>query len=765
MNSLDPFLCLRRNWLVLASLLPLSAAGQVDDDPVRSLSQVNVVSQTPLPGLDMPLAQYPGHAQQADDAAIERAGGSNLADFLNRQFTGVTVAGIQGNPYQVDLSYRGHRLSPMLGSPQGLSVYLDGVRVNQPFGDVMDWEMLPEMALAGVTLVPGSSPLYGLNTLGGALVLTTKSGRTHPGTELDVSVGSAGRRRLEFGHGARWEGGWHGYVAGTLFDEDGWRDRSPGRLGQMFLKWGRDQGDTSWSLSYALGRSHLTGNGLLSQGLYDINRRAGYTFSDVTHNRSGLLNFQFTRALTPDDDLSVVAWHRGGRRRASHGDVSESWAQWLEACEDSPQAAACTRPEDPGYVRNSAVFNRGEARQSEVGASAQWTHRSGIHQWALGAELARSRTRYDQDVQEAVFDADRTAVPVPGSAAEHEVALRGSSGRLGLFAADTVSLGEKTRLSLSARWNASRVRNDLGHPAPLQRESFRYRQLNPAIGISHDFSGAVTGFASLSQGSRMPTALELGCADPDKPCTLPVGLQSDPYLKQVIARTLEVGARVQPAEGVQLSGALFRTVSRDDIVFVRAGASQAGYFTNVPETRRQGLELSARVQRGAWEWQAGYSYLDATYQSSGVLPGPLSTESRPNAFGPGTRMTGLPRHVLKLSVDWRAAPGVSLGGDWLAFGSQVVAGNESGTRPELGKVAGFGIVNLRAHWQFSERWKAYLRVNNLLNKAYATYGSGNEDLFPGGQAARSGDEVGVARFLAPGMGRAITVGLRYEWGR
>lgn len=730
---------------------------------MHSLPQVDVVQQAPLPGLEMPLSEYPGHVQQADDAAIERSGSTNLADFLNRQFTGVTAADIQGSPYQIDLSYRGQRLSPMLGSPQGLSVYLDGVRINQPFGDVMDWDMVPEAALAGVTLMPGSNPLYGLNTLGGALVLTTKSGRTHPGTELDLSVGSSGRKRLEFGHGMRWEGGWHAYAAGTVFDEDGWRDKSSGRLGNLFLKLGRDQGDTSWSLSYAYGRSRLTGNGLLNQSLYDIDRRAGYTFSDITRNRSGLLNFQLTHALTPNDDLSVVAWHRDGRRQGSNGDVNEDWSEWLEECEDDPQASACSNPSDPGYVKNNAVFNRSDARQWEVGTSVQWSHRSGIHQWALGAEMAHSRTRYDQYTQEAIFNAERVAVPIPGSEAEHEVALRGRNSRFALFLADTIRINEQTRLSLSARWNASRVSNELGHPAPLERESFSYRKLNPAIGISHDLSRKATIFASFSQGSRMPSALELGCADPSEPCTLPAGLQSDPYLKQVVARTLEIGARVQPAEGLQIAGALFRTVSRDDIVFVRAGTSQAGYFTNVPETRRQGLELSARLKRGDWNWQAGYTFLDATYQSEGVLPGPLSTEKKPNTFSPGTRMAGLPRHVFKLGVDWRAAPGVRIGGDWLAFGSQVVAGNESGTRPQLGKVAGFGVVNLRAQWQFSERWKAYVRVNNVMNKAYATYGTGAEDLFPGGQAVRPGEDVGSARFLAPGAGRSIMVGLRYEW--
>ncbi|MGB3071730.1 MAG: Plug domain-containing protein, partial [Ottowia sp.] len=122
-----------RSWLMLAPILPLAVAAQTDDDRVHSLPQVDVVQQAPLPGLEMPLSEYPGHVQQADDAAIERSGSTNLADFLNRQFTGVTAADIQGSPYQIDLSYRGQRLSPMLGSPQGLSVYLDGVRINQPF--------------------------------------------------------------------------------------------------------------------------------------------------------------------------------------------------------------------------------------------------------------------------------------------------------------------------------------------------------------------------------------------------------------------------------------------------------------------------------------------------------------------------------------------------------------------------------------------------------------------------------------------------------
>ena len=220
-----------------------------EGDRVRSLRQIDVVTQTPLPGVNQRIDRYPGHVQLADDSDIERAHNGNLPEFMNRQLTGVTVNDIQGSPFQVDLNYRGHRLSPLLGTPQGLSAYLDGVRINEPFGDVMNWDLLPEAAISTLALMPGSNPLYGLNTLGGALVLTTKSGLTHAGTEADFSVGSFGRSRLDVGHGVQWGQGWHAYVAGTRFSERGWRENSPGRLGNLFLKLGRQHAGTDWSLS------------------------------------------------------------------------------------------------------------------------------------------------------------------------------------------------------------------------------------------------------------------------------------------------------------------------------------------------------------------------------------------------------------------------------------------------------------------------------------------------------------------------------------
>ncbi len=751
------------NAAALASLLLACGACRAQAqvaEPMRTLPPVEVVGQTPLPGIARQREQFPGNVQRADDADLGRARNFNLVDFMNRRLEGVTVNETQGSPFQADLSYRGHRLSPTLGAAQGLSAYLDGVRINEPFGDVISWDMLPESAIASIVLMPGSNPLYGLNTLGGALVLTTKSGLTHKGTELDVSIGSFGRRRLDFGHGRQWEGGWHAYVAGTFFSEQGWREQSPGRLGNALLKIGRQQAATEWTLSYLQGESRLTGNGLLSESLYRIDRRAGYTFSDTTRNSSRLLSLALSHKPDARTQLAWLGWMRKGNRAGSNGDVREEWTEWLGQCVAGQSASACSDSGDPGFISNNAIINRTQARQTGTGTALQWTHTTTALRFALGVELSRSRIGYEQFTQEGSLDGGRLALLDPVAPLVRDVGLRGRSSTAGVYATGIMEMAPRTHLTLSARRDRTRVTNELsGQPV----ESFTYGKLNPAVGITHSPGAGLSLFANVSQGTRVPTSLELGCADAARPCVLPTGLQSDPYLKQVVARTVEAGVRAIPWERGELAVALFRTQSRDDIAFVRSGISQAGYFTNVGPTLRQGMELSARGRDERFEWHAGYTFLHATYRSAGVLQGPLSTAAMPNTFGPGTPIAGLPRHTWKAGAEWRAGAGVRFGADVLAVSSQGVAGNESASQPGLGRLAGYATLNLRASWEITTQWLTYIRVNNALDRRYATFATGNRDLFPNGRALQPGDDVAASRFVAPGAGRSVTLGARYEW--
>ena len=162
---------------------------------------VDVIDTAPLAGIDLPLDEIPSPVQTATDRDIEQSGALDLSDFLNRRLNGVHVNEMQNNPFQPDVNYRGYTASPLLGTPQGLSVYMDGVRLNQPFGDVVSWDLIPRMAIASTTLMPGSNPLFGLNTLGGALSIQTKDGRNNPRHHC---AGDLRQRRARGPRGRTW---------------------------------------------------------------------------------------------------------------------------------------------------------------------------------------------------------------------------------------------------------------------------------------------------------------------------------------------------------------------------------------------------------------------------------------------------------------------------------------------------------------------------------------------------------------------------------
>jgi outer membrane cobalamin receptor len=235
---------------VAAAACPMQARAQA------ALPTVEVVETMPVPGTEVPRDQIPSNVQTADDAQMRRVQSLNLPDFMSTRLPSVSVNEIQGNPFQLDVNYRGFTASPLLGTPQGLSVYQDGVRINEPFGDVVNWDLIPKAAISSITLLPGSNPLFGLNTLGGALSLQTKRGDTHPGTGLELQAGSFGRVSTELTHGRKLGGGGHLFLALGGLDEDGWRDHSPSRVRQLFAKVGQDRGKLSWDLSFrTAGRS------------------------------------------------------------------------------------------------------------------------------------------------------------------------------------------------------------------------------------------------------------------------------------------------------------------------------------------------------------------------------------------------------------------------------------------------------------------------------------------------------------------------------
>ena len=134
------------------------ASGGPPNNPAtaQELPQITVIGSTPLGGLGLPLNQIPSNVQTADSKDMQRQQTLDLADYLNNNFSGVNVSESADNPFQLDINYHGFTASPLLGTPEGLSVYVDGVRVNESFGDTVNWDLIPQSAVSTVTLI--SSP-------------------------------------------------------------------------------------------------------------------------------------------------------------------------------------------------------------------------------------------------------------------------------------------------------------------------------------------------------------------------------------------------------------------------------------------------------------------------------------------------------------------------------------------------------------------------------------------------------------------------------
>lgn len=825
-----------RSTLALAAALLVPPAVLADTTAQR----VEIVGATPLPGAARPIDTVPGRVQSASAEDIAASHALDLAEHLGRHFGSVNVNEIQGNPLQPDLSFRGFTASPLLGTPQGIAVTIDGVRLNQPLGDVVSWDLIPRRAIAQATLLSGAQPLFGLNAQGGALVLSTLDGRSAPEGELSLTAGARGRRVLGFAFGGT-SGGWDLFTAGQRFIEGGWRDFSPSRQSQLFVKLGRGDADARVSVSVAAADTDLNGNGPQEQRALDQRWASVFTQPDHTANRSLMLNLAAEKAMAAGARVAGNLFVRRIRTRTLNGDVNgdaldqnlyfNPTAANVDKLVGAGHAGIPTEREtaantafpywncllnavdnDEPNEKCTGVLNRSRTDQSSWGAGVQAVHAVGlagaVHRFAVGASTEHARADFGQDSEFGFLTADHGVVGVGRFAdgtqnSENAFDARVDvSARLrtdGVYATDTIELSPALSASLGARWNRNAIslrdRLTPGGGAGSLDGDHVYTRLSPTVGVVAKLGVGVQAHVSIGEGARAPTAVELGCADPADPCRLPNAMASDPPLRQVVTRTVEAGLRGGPA-ALRWHAGLFRADSHDDILFVAAQTSGAGYFRNVARTRRQGLEAGIAARAGKVELGADFSLLDATFQSAETLPGAANssnsvaqgTPSMPGLEGgtiavrPGDRLPLLPRQTLKLRADWLVRPGLALGVDTVLQSDQLARGNENARhQPDgtiflgSGRSAGFGVVNFVGSWEAAPGWTLSLKVANLLDRRYTTgallaatpyNAAGGVDARQAGSWVVDGArEYAVRRttLLAPGAPRQIQVGATWHF--
>ena len=780
---------------------------EASDKIAERLDEIIVVGTTPGSGLGIDVRKLPFAVQSASAAALQNSQSLDLSEFMNQQLSAVSINSAQNNPLQPDVQFRGFTASPLLGLAQGIAVYQNGVRINEPLGDAVNWDLLPESAVAGMDLISGANPLFGLNTLGGALAIRMKDGFGFTGQQAEVTTGSWGRRlgTLESGGNA---GNWSYYVNLSRFQEEGWRQLSASNATNVYANLGWRQDELSaLNLHLQRGDSELRGNGAAPVGLLALQRDAVFTAPDITENALWMATLEGSHFLTPTLQIAGSAFRRDNNTDAFNGDASEfeactyaggalSLLEEPDAIEDALEDelgidlddicqggnsaitgfaalealiaerarlagldAELFELEDvaadlsgTGIISDEAINNISTRRQESQGFDAKLIALDELfgraNQLTTGVSYFDGRTTFDSALELSGLDPLTRSTWGLGTGAFLDTAATQVDTRTttaSAFFSNTHDVNEQLALTVAGRYNDSRVTlRDRSGVRPELNGRHRFQRFNPSLGLTFMLTEDDNLYGSLSESNRIPTPIELACNegvfevarryaiergdDPDDiefECRLPNAFLADPPLDDVVTRSAEIGARGAWGDMDYRVG-LYHAVNRDDILFQTTGRA-TGLFANVDKTRRLGLESSLSGSIEQLRWYASYSYIRATFEQDFQVLSPNHPDADADgaiAVSRGDRLPGIPENLLKFGGDYDLATGLSTGAELVYNSAQWLRGDESNA---LDTVDGFAVLNLHASYAWSQTLTVFMRVSNVFDTRYESFGLLGED--------------------------------------
>jgi len=809
--------------LCLGSLSTLALAA----DPAE---EIVVIGVTPSHGSGLPETKIPYNVQSASVNDLDRSQSLDVTDFLNRNFLSISINDAQNNPLQPDVQYRGFTASPLLGLAQGLAIHQNGIRINEPLGDTVNWDLIPESAIHSINLISGANPLFGLNTLGGALNIEMKNGFNSQGHQARIYGGSFNRivTTLESG-GNRSGFAYYGNL--HYFREDGWRDLSESSNLDFYASLGWHGQVSELNLNFQHGRSTLNGNGPLPQELLALDRTTVFTAPDITRNNLNMLSSDFSHSLTEYINLSGNVFYRHNNTHSYNGDTTEftrcaltngdflvrglanDQLDELGLDKQAVCAGNVLNAADPagletilntllapgvtdfniidltpalsgtGTLADAAVNNISDLTQKSFGTDVQIELNNDllgrVNQMIAGFAWYKGESGFRSRLELSGLDPVSRSTHGLGTGTFVETAATSvatTTETFSFYITDTIDLSEKLVATLSGRFNNTRITlADRSSQRPELNGQHRFNRFNPAVGITYQAAKDLNLYAGYSESSRAPTPIELTCNDsiydlavanavaagqnPDDveyECRLPNAFLSDPPLQQVIASNIEFGLRGNYTNMSYHLG-FFHTTNKNDIIFQTTGRA-TGLFANVKETARAGFESSIA---GIWhqlDWFINYSYIEATFEDNFDVLSP----NHPFADGDGLirvnkgdRIPGVPEHQFKLGADYIISDPFSVGLEFIFNSDQYLRGDESN---QLAPVAGYSLLNLRGRYVLNKTFEIFTRINNVLDKDYATFGLLGEN--PAELGIASFAQFSNSRFLGPGAPRSVFAGIK-----
>jgi iron complex outermembrane receptor protein len=736
--------------------------------PTTRQAQTPAPAPPPEPGL-IDRDKVPSTTQTLTPVDLDASKAPTVADALMRTVPSVFIGDTAVNPFQPDIQFRGFVASPTVGTPQGLAIYQNGVRINESFGDTVNWDFILERAIRRLDLFP-SNPIFGLNAIGGAISLEMKNGFNYNGREIEAIVGSFGRRSVGAQFGAQKDNVAF-YAAADAINDNGWRQRSGSELRRIYTDVGVRGDDTEFHLNFT-GASNRFG-ALAATPIEMLNRSwsAIYTSPQTYKNQLAFLNATGSYRVSDTWTVKGNAYIRSFRQQHVDGNVSDA-----QPCVPGP-GLCFGDPTTPLLDQNgvqvpnilggaiAGSIDRTRTVAETIGGTVQAASSDKVfgrdNQFVVGASVDHGNVRFNASselgtIGSDLFTTGTGVIIAQPDGAVAPVDLKTRNTYYGFYVTDTIDLTSRLSLTAGGRFNLAQIKlqDQLGDDL---NGSHQFSRFNPVIGATYKLTPNTTVYAGYSEANRAPTPSELACADPARPCLLDNFLVSDPPLKQVVSRTYEAGIRGQVPLGktdrFNWSFGVFTSDSADDIIRVLSDIAGRGSFQNAGTTRRQGIEASANYSSGPWTVFATYSLVDATFRNTLTLDSPNNplADNGEITVRPGNHLPGVPRHRFKAGVDYAVQDGWTVGADMVAVSGQYLVGDESNLNPKL---PGYWVANLHTTYKVSKQVEVFGQVRNVFDKRYYTAGAFFEvDAIP---------FLGLTdpRTVSPGAPRAFYAGLR-----
>lgn len=678
------------------------SASDTGDQDVQKMKEF-VISDTRLPAVQSDRYSVPGKITVITSEDIQKFGAKTVQEAM-QYATGIVMYNEVGNAFQHRIDLRGFSATPV----PSITVFLDGMRVNEPSFNTINFDLIPVETIERIEIIPGPNAIFGPNTLGGTINIVTKTGTGQRQVTAEVARGSFDRERYNVNTSGP-VGDFNYYLSATQESETGFRDEGGGEVQRFFSKFGYHPSDkTDVNVSYTYVKDHLSQAGAIPIRIAEDNPEANVSPGDFVDRENNVVRLNLKQIFPMGFTFSANSFYRN--------------------------------LQEASFLVSNPFFLGGSFPTS--------TTTSDTESWGGTFQLAQQSSPFGLK-NEAVLGVEITWNDFESQAASAFSASFSDSTEeiLGVFVQDSIHVLPQLIVSGGMRFDKSEI-DFMEKTNPSLNRVRDFNRVTPRAGITYLVTPTASVYFTFSQGFRIPTVQEMFASS----------FTSNPNLRPVRSKNYEIGGKAQIGTWADVAIAFYQSDIKDEIFLTCILCDFSafdGINRNLEKTRRRGVEVTLRFRPVSYfDGLINYTFTEAQFRSQ-INFGSGGSGTMRNA-DVGDTLPLVPKNRLSVIGNLRPIEGVTLTLMGLYVSTQILQNDEGNISPRL---PGYFVLNGKAAYQRQVPGgilKVFLQINNMLDANNFSRGIYAPDRIPGGDGS-------TVQFVVPEAGFAMFGGMSYQF--